>query len=150
MPFRAARSGLKMGSWLPADAVAPWSFRPSSSRAPGAASMGPSVLLRARELASLLSQQLLRAATFGSWLSPSGGEVHVGRDAGRAGDYRPGRGPGYRQGRAGVLCAGARPYGWLAAGPGGHDVLHDDPFAADHGRALAGSGGDPGRDGSDL
>jgi len=26
MPFRAARSGLKMGSWLPADAVAPWSF----------------------------------------------------------------------------------------------------------------------------
>jgi type I restriction enzyme R subunit len=25
VPFRAARSGLKMGSWLPADAVAPWS-----------------------------------------------------------------------------------------------------------------------------
>src|SRR5450631_1252365 len=64
MPFRAARSGLKMGSWLPADAVAPWSFRPSSSRAPGAVFMGPSVLLRARELASSLSQQLLRAATF--------------------------------------------------------------------------------------
>src|SRR5665811_1512784 len=44
MPFRAARSGLKMGSWLSADAVAPWSVRPSSSRAPGAAFLGPSVL----------------------------------------------------------------------------------------------------------
>ena len=29
--------------------------------------MGPSVLPRARELASLLSQQLLRATTFGYW-----------------------------------------------------------------------------------
>jgi len=24
LPFQAARPGLKMGSWLPADAVAPW------------------------------------------------------------------------------------------------------------------------------
>src|SRR5450759_4103680 len=37
MLFRAARSGLRMGSWLSADVVAPWSFKPSSSRAPGAA-----------------------------------------------------------------------------------------------------------------
>jgi len=27
MPFRAARSGLKMGLWLSADVVAPWSVR---------------------------------------------------------------------------------------------------------------------------
>ena len=27
MPFQGARSGLKMGSWLPADAVTPWSVR---------------------------------------------------------------------------------------------------------------------------
>jgi len=27
MPFPGARSGLKMGLWLPADAVAPWSLQ---------------------------------------------------------------------------------------------------------------------------
>src|SRR5665811_1857544 len=67
MPFRAARSGLKMVSWLPADAVAPWSFRPSSSRAPGTAFWALQCCLRARELDSSLSQQLLRATTFGYW-----------------------------------------------------------------------------------
>src|SRR5665647_958560 len=137
MPFRAARSGLKMGSWLPADAVAPWSFRPSSSRAPGIALMGPSVLPRARELDSLLSQQLLRATTFGYWFITVREEAHIGTDAGRTGDHREGRGPGYRQGRAGVLCACARSQGWLAAGPGGQVVLHDDPLAAGDGRAVA-------------
>ena len=59
-PFRAEN-----GLWLPAYAVAPWFVGPSTSRAPGAAFKGPSVLPRARELASLPSQQLLRATTFG-------------------------------------------------------------------------------------
>src|SRR5665647_530608 len=121
--------------------------RPWLSRAPGAALMGPSVLPRARELDSLLSQQLLRATTFGYWFITVREEAHVGTDAGRTGDHRAGRSPGYRQGRVGVLCAGARPCGWFAAGPGGHDVLHDDPLAAVDGRPVAGSGGDPGRDG---
>ena len=35
-------------------------------------------------------------------------------------------------------------------GPGGHDVLHDDPLAAGHGRPVDGSGGDPDRDGSNF
>src|SRR5664279_6204975 len=126
-----------MGLWLLADAVAPWSVRPSSSRAPGTALMGPSVLPRARELDSLLSQQLLRATTFGYWFITVREEARVGGDAGRTGDHREGRGPGYRQGRAGVLCAGARPQRGLSAGPGGQVVLHDDPLAAGDGRPVA-------------
>src|SRR5665811_1877950 len=124
--------------------------RPWLSRAPGAALMGPSVLPRARELDSLLSQKLLRATTFGYWFITVREEARVGGNAGRTGDHREGRGPGYRQGRAGVLCAGTRPQGRLAAGPGGQDVLHDDPLTAGHGRPVAGSGGDPDCDGSNL
>src|SRR5665647_2665531 len=100
-------------------------------------------------LDSLLSQQLLRATTFGYWLSPTGGS-RVRADAGRTGDHRPGRGPGYRQGRAGVLCAGTRSQGWVSAGTGGHDVLHDDPLTAGHGRPVDGSGCDPDCDGSNF
>src|SRR5665811_673849 len=61
--------------------------RPSARRARGAAFWALHCCLRARELDSLLSQQLLRATTFGSWITPSGGS-HVGADAGRAGDHR--------------------------------------------------------------
>src|SRR5665811_1074449 len=125
------------------------SFRPSSSRAPGAALWTLQCCLRARELDSLLSQQLLRATTFGYWLSPGGGSC-VGGNAGRTGDHRPGRSPGYRQGRVGVLCAGTRSQGWVSAGSGGHDVLHDDPLTAGHGRPVDGSGCDPDCDGSNF
>src|SRR5664280_1843555 len=124
--------------------------RPWLSRAPGAALMGPSVLPRARELDSLLSQQLLRATTFGYWFITVREEAHVGTDAGRTGDHRAGRSPGYRQGRAGVLCACVRSQGRLAAGPGGHDVLHDDPLTAADGRPVDGSRRDSGRDGSNF
>src|SRR5665647_1095341 len=124
--------------------------RPWLSRAPGAALWALQCCLRARELDSLLSQQLLRATTFGYWFITVREEARVGGDAGRTGDYRKGRGPGYRQGRAGVLCAGARPQGRLTAGPGGQVVLHDDPLAAVDGRPADGSGRDPSRDGSDV
>src|SRR5665811_628651 len=77
-------------------------------------------------------------------------EPNVGRNAGRTGDHRPGRGPGYRQGRAGVLCADPRSRGWVAAGPGGHYVLHDDPLTAGHGRPVDGYGCDPDCDGSNF
>src|ERR1019366_2128487 len=52
--------------------------RPYPSRARGAALWALHCCLRARELDSLLSQQLLRATTFGSWITPSGGS-HVDR-----------------------------------------------------------------------
>src|ERR1035437_10082165 len=44
MPFRAARSGLKMGSWLPADAVAPWFLQAVIESGTGSCALGPSVL----------------------------------------------------------------------------------------------------------
>jgi len=44
-PWRAARSGLKMGVRPPVDVVIPWSSRSLSSRALGAAPLGPSLLL---------------------------------------------------------------------------------------------------------
>src|SRR3954454_13821426 len=47
---------------LVADVIAPWSSRPWISRTPGAAPVGPSLLLRARGLASPLAQQLPRPA----------------------------------------------------------------------------------------
>src|SRR5664280_3826888 len=123
--------------------------RPWLSRAPGAALWALQCCLRARELDSLLSQQLLRATTFGYWLSPTGGS-RVRADAGRTGDHRPGRGPGYRQGRADVLCTGTRPQGRVSAGPGGQVVLHDDSLTAGHGRPVDGSRRDQDRDGSNF
>ena len=62
MRFQGARSGLKMGLWLPAVVVVPWFVRPGVSRAPGAA-LWALQCCRARELDSLLSRQLVRATT---------------------------------------------------------------------------------------
>src|SRR5919108_3427756 len=130
------------------DVVAPWPLRPSSSRALGVALLGPSLLLRARGLASFLSLRLLRAAAprlprYGKEVADAGGtRRHAGRGAGR--------GAGDRQGRGRVLRAAAPPVRVGTAGAGGPHRVDDDPVARRAGRLAGRPGRDPGRDGGDL
>src|SRR5215213_2992827 len=102
------------------------SSRPANSRIRGAAPLGPSVLLRARGLASPVPVQLLQA----TWVGEGKGGSGAGAGAGPRADHRAGRGAGYRQGVPDVLCEGA---GLPTAGSpaaGGRHVLDDDPVPA--------------------
>ena len=80
----------------------------------------------------------------------AGGGRGAGGDAGDRGDHPAGRGVGYRQGRADLLCAGAQPRQARPAGAGGPDLPDDDPLAAGHGRPAAGVRRDPGGHGGNL
>src|ERR1035437_21291 len=99
MPFQGARSGLKMGSWLPADAVTPWSVRGRPLVGHWELRFGPFIVA---------SSTRARFVTVPA--APAGNHLRfldnnrrrgsdVGADTGRAGDHRAGRGPGYRQSR---------------------------------------------------
>jgi hypothetical protein len=71
----------------------------------------------------------------------------AGGDQRQRGAHRAGRGVGYRQGGAGVLCAGAQCAGVGSAAAGGADLPDDDPLAAGDGGSAGGAGRDPGGDG---
>src|SRR5665647_2425222 len=150
MLFQGARSGLKMGSWLPADAVTPWSVRGRPLVGHWELRFGPFIVASSTR-ARFVTVPAAPAGNHLRFLDNNRREeamLEQTRDEQEIIERVTAL--NIEQGRVGVLCAAARLYGWLAAGPGSHDVLHDDPLAAADGRPVAGSGGDPGGDGGDL
>ena len=136
-----------MGPRLSADVVAPWPVvRPWISRALGAAPLGPSVLLRARELdshcpCSSCGQPCTR------WSS-------VGRSDGccktpRTREEIIERVAALDIGKAELVCCVRvpEPGRRRAADAGGDHLLDDDPVVAGDGRPAPRVGGDPGGDG---
>ena len=109
--------------------------------------MGPSLSLRARGLDSPVPSGSRGQPPL---FATDDGRCRCWRSPGPRGDHRAGRGAGHRQGRVGLLRAGAGRGQAGAAAAGGDDVLDDDPVAAGDGRPAAQPGGDPGGDGSHL
>src|SRR5674536_111546 len=118
-----------------------------SSRALGAAPLGPSLLLRARDLDSPVPLQLPRAAGPTVQRRAWGGTGNAGTDAGQPTDHRADRGARHRQGGAGLLCPGSGRPGRRQATAGSGDLSDDDAVAAGDVRPVAPGWSDPGGDG---
>src|SRR5215216_25129 len=144
-----AHSWMRIGAGCPLTPEARDRWRSYISRALGAASGALHCCLEHADQIRIVSLRLLRAAS-NAGAPPVPRRLDAGRDPRHRGDHRAGRRAGYRQGGAGVLCAGAKPGHSGQAAAGGSDLPDDDPVAAGAGRPAGGAGRDPGGDGGDL